>query len=554
MSAPTVHDDQVAALAALLSGDFDAYERRLSLSQGDDPGWQAFPDLMDAAFRSAAKERFGPPPDSQAIAEFTERVGAAYDLKPPVVFWLLRAATEAAPPRPNRPLSQQEQLELAATQVVLLYALATEAGLTGARLGPFLAATRQAVSGVRPAPESAAIVSPTVSPSAEPPSAESLPARSRPSPSASPSPTRHRRSRRRSTIVTVAVVLAVLGIGPAIALTNWLNDKLHPLPTAPQNLVAALTASPDDVVTTQGDEVKQLSKAAGAFSGPHFNWQFGLVQVTGTTPESGYSGHLAQAANGDEFIAIYAESGAIAQFRTESDDHVTAVVVVNATARAVPKDALAHFDGLLVSVPKGATATLRVTDDGRTQTYDLRAGKRGPDAISGYYRPQDVNIPSGDAGYTGVGNCPDVPYIMGVTLPCSVRVEFIFTDFSVSLQPWLPVLGWAKNGRTWLLINNVSYLRDPSPVTIAPGGGSFTLEASKSFTVHLPDGTSVPVVPGTGDFSSTTQPAALAFSVPAGFTQGTLLIHPDGQLIVTGQPDHWTTPPPVERILLTVSH
>jgi hypothetical protein len=263
---------------------------------------------------------------------------------------------------------------------------------------------------------------------------------------------------------------------------------------------------------------------------------------------------LAQAANGDEFIAIYAESGAIAQFRTESDDHVTAVVVVNATARAVPKDALAHFDGLLVSVPKGATATLRVTDDGRTQTYDLRAGKRGPDAISGYYRPQDVNIPSGDAGYTGVGNCPDVPYIMGVTLPCSVRVEFIFTDFSVSLQPWLPVLGWAKNGRTWLLINNVSYLRDPSPVTIAPGGGSFTLEASKSFTVHLPDGTSVPVVPGTGDFSSTTQPAALAFSVPAGFTQGTLLIHPDGQLIVTGQPDHWTTPPPVERILLTVSH
>ena len=534
MSALTVPDDQVAALAALLSGDFDSYERRLSLSSAGDPAWQTFPDLMDAVFRSAVRERFGPAAAPAAIAEFTERMRDAYHLKPPVVFWLLRAATGSPPPRPSRPLTEEEGFDVAATQVVLLYALARESELDGPRLDRFLAAARATVSDERPPGEPSAAATPSAAP-------------------AEPVPARHRRSRRRGIIWTVAIVLAVLGIGPAIALTNWLQDKAHPLPTAAANLVAALTASPDDAVTNQGDEVKQLSKAAGAFSGPHFNWQFGLVQVTGTTPEAAYYGNLARAANGDEFIAIYAESGTIAQFRPESDDHVTAVVVVNGTARAVPKDALAHFDGLLVSVPKGASATLRVTDEGRTQTYDLRAGTRGPDAISGYYRPQDVNIPSGDAGYTGVGDCPDVPYGMGITLPCSVRVEFIFTDFSVSLQPWLPVFGWAKNGRTWLLINSMSYVPDASLITIAPGGGSFTLEASKSFTVRLPDGISIPVVPGTGDFSAAPHTAALAFSVPAGFTKGTLLIHPDGQLIVTGQPDHWTTPPPVEHIPLTVS-
>jgi hypothetical protein len=353
-------------------------------------------------------------------------------------------------------------------------------------------------------------------------------------------------------LLAVAIVLVVLAIGPLIALKTWLSDKLHPLPTASPNLVAPLTASPDEVVTDPGDQVTSLSKSAGAFSGPHFSWQFGLVQVTSTTPESGYDGRMEQAAPGDEFIAVYAQPGTLAAFRTESGDKVSAVVAVNGAARALPGDVLTHSEGLLVSVPKGGTATLRVTDDGRTQSYDLRAGKRGPDAIPGYYRPQAVTMPSSGADYTGVGTCPDVPYIMGVTLPCSVRIEFLLETDSASLQPWLPVLGWAKNGRTWLLISDVSYLPDPTPVTIAPGGGKFTPHASKSFSVRLPDGTSAGLVPGTDNDFTSTQPAVLTFDVPADFTKGTLLIHPDGRLIVTGEPDHWSTPPPVKRIPLTV--
>ena len=529
MTAQTDRDGQLAALAALLSGDFDSYER-LSLPLEGDPAWATFPHLMDAAFRGAVRELFGPAPTPAAITGFAERMRGTYDLKPPAVFWLLRAATGTPPPRLRRPLTQAEQFDLAATQVVLLYALASEAGLAGPRLEQFLATTQAAVRGTRPPGDPAAAM---------------------PAPS-EPPPARHRRPGRGVIIMTVAIALVVLGIGPVIALTNILADKLHPLPTAPPNLIAALTASPDEVVTTSGDQVKQLGRAAGAFAGPHFTWQFGLVQVTGTTPESGYSGRLEQAARGDEFIAIYAESGTTAQFRAESDDHVTAVVVVNGSARAVPRDVLTNFAGLLVSVPKGATATLRVTDDGRTQSYDLRAGKRGPDAIPGYYQPHEVDIPSSDAGYTGVGTCPDVPYIQNVTLPCSARIQFLLDTDSFSLQPWLPALGWAQGGRMWLLITNVAYLPDGTPVTIAPGGGSFTPEASKTFTVQLPDGTSIGVMPQTAATFDTTQPAALAFSVPAGFTRGTLLVHPDGKLIVTGEPAHWATPPPLKRIPLTV--
>jgi hypothetical protein len=348
-----------------------------------------------------------------------------------------------------------------------------------------------------------------------------------------------------------AVVVVVVGAGSAVALASR-PGGLQPLPTAPAGLVAALTASPDEAVTSPGDQVRRISKAAGAFTGPHFSWQFGLVQVTRTTPESGYAEDLAQAAEGHQLIAIYADPGALAPFRTEPGDQVTAAVVLNGTERPLPAGVLAHSEGLLVSVPKGGTATLRVTDEGRTQSYDLRAGKKGPDAIAGYYRPQNVTIPPSGGGYTGTGTCPDVPVAFIGSLPCSVRIQLVIITNSASLQPWLPGLGWARRGHTWLLISDVTYLPDAAPVTIAPGGGSFTLQVRKSFAVRPAGGTAIAARPESGAFTAT-QPLVLAFSVPDSFTRGRLLIHPDGRLIVTGKPDHWSKPPPVKRIPLTVT-
>lgn len=357
-----------------------------------------------------------------------------------------------------------------------------------------------------------------------------------------------RTSRRKVAAVIAAVVV---GAGSAVALASR-PGGLHPLPTAPAGLIAALTASPDEAVTSPGDQVRRIGRAAGAFAGPHFSWQFGLVQVTRTTPESGFAGKLAQAAQGHEFIAVYAEPGALAQFRTEPGDQVTAAVVADGTARPLPAGVLAHSEGLLVSVPRGGTATLRVTDEGHTQSYDLRTGTRGPGAIAGYYRPQNVTFPPSGAGYTGTGTCPDIPYILGASLPCSVRIQLVIITDSASLQPWLPGLGWARRGHTWLLISDVTYLPDAAPITIAPGGGSFTLQVRKSFAVRLASGIAIAARPERGAFTAT-QPLLLAFSVPDSFTRGTLLIHPDGRLIVTGKPDHWSKPPPVKRIPLTVT-
>lgn len=559
MTTPTAGDDQVAALAALLSGDFDSYQRRLSHSLGQDPAWDAFPDLMDAVFREAVLERFGPAADPAAIADFTERMRTGYDLKPPVVSWLLRAAADGVPPRPDRPLTRAEQLDVASTQVVLLYELASEAGLPGRRLGHFRAMARAmaraTVNGGHASIEPAGAQQAAVPPIAGPPSAGSAHAWAPGGPLGGPPPARRPRSRRKViALAAVAIVVVALGTRPMIALIRTIGDNAHPLPTAAANLVAALDAGPDEAITASDDQVKMISKAAGLFAGPHFDWQFGLVQVTDLTPVSGYDGELAAAAPGDEFIAIYADPGTRAQFQAEPGDHLTAAVLVNGSARAVPKQVLTDFEGLVISVPKGATATLRVTDDGRTQSYDLRAGKRGPDAIGGYSRSQHVT-PSGDAGYTGDGTCPDVlvPYIGA--LPCSVHIDLLIENESFSLQPWLPVLGWAKNGRAWLLIGSVTNLPDAPPITIAPGGGSFTLEATKTFTVRLPDGTSIGLVPQSAaayGSSSSTDGASLVFDVPASFTAGTLLIHPDGKLIVTGQPGHWSQPPPVKPVPLTL--
>lgn len=47
--------------------------------------------------------------------------------------------------------------------------------------------------------------------------------------------------------------------------------------------------------------------------------------------------------------------------------------------------------------------------------------------------------------------------------------------------------------------------------------------------------------------------AVPVFDVPADLTAGTLLIHPDGRLIVTGKLAHGSKPPPIKRIPLTVT-
>ena len=87
-------------------------------------------------------------------------------------------------------------------------------------------------------------------------------------------------------------------------------------------------------------------------------------------------------------------------------------------------------------------------------------------------------------------------------------------------------------------------------VTIAPGGGAFYLQDSKTFVLHLPDGRHVAALPNTEKFD-VAQYLVLLFDVPASFTSGTLVIRPAGRLIVADRPGHFTGRVPVKRIALT---
>lgn len=177
----------------------------------------------------------------------------------------------------------------------------------------------------------------------------------------------------------------------------------------------------------------------------------------------------------------------------------------------------------------------------------------GPDAIAAYYRPQAVSGPAESGGYDATATCPDVPYLLGISFPCNAHITVIFAPESSSLEPWLPDLGWAKPGRIWLAITDVSYWVDPV-ITVAPGGGSFAIRDDRTFTIELPDGREVPALSNGDARTRTQQPTALVFDLPATFTTGTLVVRPSGRLIVAGKTDHWSKPPPAKRIRLILAH
>lgn len=298
-----------------------------------------------------------------------------------------------------------------------------------------------------------------------------------------------------------------------------------------------------------------VTPADGAFAGPHFRFQFVAVRVGDTGPKAGSrtSDTARQhAAAGYQLVAAYTKPPGQPGWRALDSDSVTGQVVVDGTPRPLPADALTKGSGLVVSVPKGRPVILRVTDDGRTQSYDLRAGRRGDDAVAGYYRPQQVTGLD-KLTYDGAAICPpvSVPYLGDLDCGAHITLDSTVGVSSASLNPWVPVYGWAAPGRTWLVLSSLLLTVDPV-ITIAPGGASLTLLDEKSYSMILPGGTTVAAHAAAQD-PRFTQETAVAFDLPDGFVTGTLAVHPDGNLTVGGRPGHWTTPAPTVQVTLTLT-
>jgi hypothetical protein len=181
----------------------------------------------------------------------------------------------------------------------------------------------------------------------------------------------------------------------------------------------------------------------------------------------------------------------------------TGAVLVDGKARPLGGDPPYGKQTLMVVTPVGASIQFAVTDQGRTQTLDLRTGRRGPDAIGLFYQPygqHDVELKSGRP-FSSSGD--------------------LSADGDLRLVPWTPKNGWAPDGRVWFifvtsLIQITGYDRDS------------TMDSRRSFSVvsggktYFAQAAALPLfTAGTTGWGT-----IIAFAVPPTLRTGTLRMTP----------------------------
>ncbi|MBV1849965.1 hypothetical protein [Catellatospora tritici] len=161
---------------------------------------------------------------------------------------------------------------------------------------------------------------------------------------------------------------------------------------------------------------------------------------------------------------------------------------------------------LIVCVPTGAPVLLKMSDKGRTQTLDLRSGKRGPDANPLFYTRYAMK---------------DFGVRTNIRPPDPGRIDM---SGSLALLPWTEEHGWAPAGKAWLHFEGFLYQM------LADTDGPVTLDLSRSITVTVggktcPASAEKRLLADTPTSTSTPEPLDIA--VPAGFRTGTLRLDPE---------------------------
>jgi len=160
---------------------------------------------------------------------------------------------------------------------------------------------------------------------------------------------------------------------------------------------------------------------------------------------------------------------------------------------------------LIVSVPTGAPVLLKMTDKGRTQTLDLRSGKRGSDANPLFYTRYSMK---------------DFDVWTNIQPPEPGRIGM---SGSLALLPWTEDHGWAPAGKAWLRFEGFLYQM------LADTDGSVTLDMSRSITVTV-GGKAYPASAErrllAANLTGTSTPEPLDIAVPVDFRTGTLRLNP----------------------------
>jgi hypothetical protein len=208
----------------------------------------------------------------------------------------------------------------------------------------------------------------------------------------------------------------------------------------------------------------------------------------------------------------------------------------------------AGLDIILVSAPRGAPVLVRVIDEGRAQSIDLRTGKP-VDVLAIYARPR--------IGYTTFGyKEPGTIRIAGISRQLTTSILAPTTgELSVRLEPWTPKGGWAAPGRAWLVAGGLTAFSD-SIERNRDLALFYDLDAATSFTLLLPDGSRIAAQPDKIDAGTRTGEATrfyVSFDVPETFTAATLRLTPDGSVVGNRGKATWATRPPAKEFPLAIT-
>lgn len=276
-----------------------------------------------------------------------------------------------------------------------------------------------------------------------------------------------------------------------------------------------------------GLSVRRLSPGDAVLFGPHFgltaDWVATWDSIPAEDAESlGISGAAKgfRAADGHEFVAMRIsedtqwEKG---RWSRESDAELTATVTAGKRAKRLA-DVPEPGTLIVASVPKSQPATLTITDEGRPLSFDLRTAK----PTGTRFRILTQNV---DHRYGGSGE---------VSTPAGRRLVSIdiWVD-EISLEPYFPGLGWAKDGRRWLRLSLGQASSDAhlQPDIESPAVG-FLLDPASTFELEV-DGAKLR--PSTGRVFNTMSPMArytAVIEVPDSWRSGDLTIAPDGPIFM----------------------
>lgn len=364
----------------------------------------------------------------------------------------------------------------------------------------------------------------------------------------------------RRRLLAALLVLSVFTTGACgvHAIRGEITDPYPDLPAQAADYVATSSYVPLDL---EGAE----TVSDGWLMGPHFNITISAV-ATRPALEATEASVLQFEASG--FKAARAHEFVIVQIDTDAgrpppwdptNATVTATLVVDGTEQ--PYDLPGGWNQtigsyttptslLLVSVPRNRDALLKVTDEGVTQTIDLRTGTRGEDAVALFYADHSQTL--GTPDYSAAGTAFIHPFGVATERPFTVAFDFA-DDVWVSLAPWTPAGGWAVPGAAWLTFGGFSVTCDGIDYSGAVPSISYTMDFPSTFTLTTADGTAIPAQPSTiedVEFTFPTvdpYPYGAHFGVPETFDVGTLTVFPSGPM--TGlysdgdTPAPWVQPP-----------